>query len=146
MISKRFDYFKYCEARSTLHQDSFYRSYSYDMLVPASQPSTTCKNCQKQNVIVNSEINRKQANLQIPGKLNAPIKFTSPEIVKLTIQHHRLKCKQPESRIEEMQTALEQCRENVPPELNNDLITIYSGIKQNNIPPFMKLFWEEQQK
>ena len=111
-----------------------------------SSCESTCKNCQKQNVIVNSEINHKQANLQIPAKLNAPIKFTSPGRVKLTIQHHRLKCKQLESRIEEMQTALEKCSENVTPELNNDLITIYCGIEQNNIPPFMKLFWEEQQK
>ena len=117
------------------------------MLVPASQPSTTCKNCQKQNVIVNSEINRKQTNLQIPAKLNAPIKFISTERVKLTIQHHRLKCKQLESRIEEMRTALEKCGENVTPELKNDLITICSGIEQNNIPPLlMKLFLEEQQK
>ena len=45
-----------------------------------------------------------------------------------------------------MQTALEKCSENVTPELNNDLITIYSAIEQNNIPPFMKFFWEEQQK
>ena len=116
------------------------------MLVPASQPSTICKNCQKQNVIVNSEINRKEANLQIPAKLNAPIKFASPERVKLAIQHHRLKFKQLKSRIEEMQTALEKYSENVTPELNNDFITIYSGIEQNNIPPFMKLFWEEQHK
>ena len=85
VISKTFDYFKYCESKSTLHQDAFYRSNSCDMLVPASQPSTTCKNCQKQNVIVNSEINHKQANLQILAKLNALIKFTSPERVKLTI-------------------------------------------------------------
>ena len=86
------------------------------MLVPANQQSTTCKNCQKQNVIVNSEINRKRANLIIPTKLNAPIKFTSPERVKLFMQHHRLQCKQLESRIEEMQTDMEKCSENVTPE------------------------------
>ena len=45
VISKTFDYLKYFAARSTLHQDSFYRSSSCDMLVPASQPSTTCKKC-----------------------------------------------------------------------------------------------------
>ena len=63
------------EARSTLHQDSFYHSNYCDMLVPASQPSTTCKNCQKQNVIVNSEINRKQANLQIPAEVECTNKI-----------------------------------------------------------------------
>ena len=31
-------------------------------------------------------------------------------------------------------------------ELSNDLISIYSASDQKNIPPFMKLFWEEQQK
>ena len=65
-----------------------------------------------------------------------PIKCTSPERVKLTIQHHRLKCKQLESRIEEMQTALEKCNENVTPELNNDLITTLASKSKSNLKPY----------
>ena len=75
----------------------------------------------KANVIVNSEINRKQANLQIPSKLNVPIKFTSPERVKLGIVNLNRR------------NALEKYSENITPELSNDLVTIYSGIEPNNI-------------
>ena len=67
-----------------------------------------------------------------PGK--APIKFTSSEKVKLTLQQHRLENKQLHSQIDKMKSALE----------NHDLISIFSGTDQQKIPPFMKLFWEEQ--
>ena len=129
--------------RSQLFTKMHFIVITCDMLVPASQPSTTCKNCQKQNVIRNSEINCKQANRQIPGQLNAAIKFAFYERVKLTIQHHRLQCTQLELRIEKIRTALEKYSENVTAELSNDLVTIYSGSEQNNIPSSMKLFWED---
>ena len=45
-----------------------------------------------------------------------------------------------------MKSARENCSQKVNPELNNDLISIFSGTDQQKIPPFMKLFWEEQQR
>ena len=42
--------------------------------------------------------------------------------------------------------ALKNCSQKVNPELNNDLISIFSGTDQQKIPPFMKLFWEEHQR
>ena len=37
---------------------------------------------------------RKYDNLSAPAKRNAPIKFTSPERVKLTMQNYRLESKE----------------------------------------------------
>ena len=34
----------------------------------------------------------------------------------------------------------------VDPELNDDFVSLLSGCDQKTVPPFMKLFWEEQQK
>ena len=81
-----------------------------------------------------------------PAKLKAPIKYTSSEKVKLTLQQHRLENKQLHSQIDKMKSALENCSQKVNPELNNDLISNFSGTDQQKIPPFMKLFWEDQQR
>ena len=45
-----------------------------------------------------------------------------------------------------MKSALENCSQKVNPEPNNDLISLFSGTDQQKIPPFMKLFWGEQQR
>ena len=81
-----------------------------------------------------------------PAKLNAPVKFTSPDRLKLTLQQQRLECKQLEEQLENMRKTLEKESEVINPELNNDLVTLFSGSNQKDVPPLMKLFWEEQQK
>ena len=43
-------------------------------------------------------------------------------------------------------TALELNSEKVCPELCADFVSLFSGCDQKDVPPFMKLFWEEQQK
>ena len=144
-VPKTFDYFTYqTSAKAKLHQVEFNRSQSCSLLVPdVTQP---CRNCKCLNVRVMSEINRKNVNLEAPSKLKAPIKFTSSEKVKLTLQQHRLENKQLHSQIDKMKSALENCSQKVNPELNNDLISIFSGTDLQKIPPFMKLFWKEQQR
>ena len=81
-----------------------------------------------------------------PAKLNAPIKFTSPERIKLTLQDHRLKCKQLGEELAKMRSAIECHSEIVDPQLSNDFKTIFSGCGTSTVPDFMKLFWGEQQK
>ena len=144
-VPKSFDYFTYqTSAKAKLHQVEFNRSQSCSLLVPdVTQP---CRNCKCLNVRVMSEINRKKVNLEAPVKLKAPIKFTSSEKVKLTLQQHRLENIQLHSQIDKMKSALENCSQKFNPELNNDLISIFSGTDQQKIPPFMKLFWKEQQR
>ena len=53
-----------------------------------------------------------------PAKLNAPIKFTSPDN---------------DSHI-------------VSPELSTNFQKLFSQSNEKDVPPFMKLFWQEQQK
>ena len=45
-----------------------------------------------------------------------------------------------------MKTALELNSEKVSPELVADFVSLFPGCDQKDAPPFMKLFWEEQQK
>ena len=70
------------------------------------------------------------------------MKFTSPERLKLTMQHQRLQCKQLKQQIEDMNTSLEKHSRQVSPELDKDFTTLFSGVNQKEVPPFMKLFWE----
>ena len=44
-----------------------------------------------------------------------------------------------------MKTALELNSEKVSPELSAEFVSLFSGCDQTDVPPFMKLFWEEQQ-
>ena len=81
-------------------------------------------------------LNEKNFNNFLP-----PIKFTSSEKIKLILQQHKLENKQLQSQIDKMKSALENCSQKVNPEINNDLITPFSGTDQQKIPPFMKLFW-----
>ena len=66
--------------------------------------------------------------------------------LKLTLQDHRLKCKQLEDELFKMRTAIETLSEIVDTELNQDFQTIFSGRDKTDVPNFMKLFWEEQQQ
>ena len=45
-----------------------------------------------------------------------------------------------------MKTSLELNSEKISPELCADFVSLFSGCDQKDVPPFMKLFWEEQQK
>ena len=130
-VPKTFDYFSYqTSAKTKLHQVELNRSESCSLLVPdLTQP---CRNCKSLNVRVTSEINRKNANLEAPAKLKTPIKFTSSEKIKLTLL---------QSQIDKMKSALDNCSQKDTPELNNDLISLFSDTDQQKIPPFMKLFW-----
>ena len=109
----------------------------------SENPCSSCCSCST-NIIY--ETNRKESRLKVPAKLNAPIKFTSPDRIKLTLQDHRLKCKQLEHQIQEMRSSLEKFSEPVDSELGKDFVSLFDNCDEKVIPPFMKLFWQEQQK
>ena len=131
-------------AAGPLHQSKWYRPLSCLLLIPES--SEKCAEC----IIVESRekvsLKRKRDNLNAPAKLKAPISFTSPERVKLTLQNYRLENKQLKDEIVIMQKEISQNSVNVDNNLGDDFISIMSGADKSKIPPFMKLFWEEQQK
>ena len=69
-------------------------------------------------------LKRKRNNLISPAKLKAPVTLTSPERIKLTLQGLHVENKQ----------------------LQEELVKIMCAADKSNITPFMKMFWEEQQK
>ena len=105
-----------------------------------------CKSCHEENIKFNKEINYKKSVLTAPAKLNAPIKFASPDRIKLTLQHKRLECKQLEDQDSNMKKALDNDSQIVGPELPTDFQKLFSQSNEKDVPPFMKLFWQEQQK
>ena len=107
---------------------------------------STCSSCVALEKKGKRSFKQKKENLFVPAKLNAPIKFTSPERLKATIQTFRVENKELKNQIEEMQVEISQKSVPVDNELNNDFLSIMSQADKNKIPPFMKFFWEEQQK
>ena len=88
---------------------------------------------------------RKKDNLTLPAKVKAPISLTSARI-KLTLQNYRLENKELKSEIGQMQKEIQNQSLPVNNNLEKDLISIMLNANSKDIPPFMKLFWEEQQK
>ena len=87
----------------------------------------------------------KKADLFAPAKLNAPVKSTSRDRIKLILQLKRLECKQLEREISNMRKALHSDSKNVSSELSSDFQKLFSQCNEKEIPPCIKLFWEEQQ-
>ena len=93
-----------------------------------------------------SQVNLKKAVLTAPARLNAPVRFTSPDKSKLTLQQKRSKCKQLEREIFNMRKALDSDSKKVSSKLSSAFQKLFAPFNEKEIPPFMKLFWEEQQK
>ena len=81
----------------------------------------------------------------VPAKLNALIKFTSPERLKLTIQNYRSENKVLKAEIDDMKREILTKSRPIDDELSKDFISIMSNVDKDEIPPFMIFFWEEQQ-
>ena len=98
VLPKKFNYFDYIntDVKQQVHQDEYFRSKSSD---------NSCKGCHEENIKFNKEINYKKSVLMAPAKLNAPIKFTSPDRIKLTLQHKLLECNQLEEQISNIKLA-----------------------------------------
>ena len=144
VIPRKFSYLEFQQSCSPPRflQDEFLRSLNCPLLISGKNQ---CSSCLDHGANLNYEIKRKESRLNQPAKLFAPIKFTSPERIKLTLQQNRLKCKELEQQIEEMRQSLANHSKPVDPQLNQDLLSLFSGCDEKDMPPFMKLFWEEQQ-
>ena len=89
---------------------------------------------------------RKSDNLSARAKLNAPIKFTSPERVKLIMQNYQLENKELKFELFKLKEEIEYKSIPVDNELSSDFCTIMSDVDKSTVPPFIYIFWEEQQK
>ena len=109
-----------------------------------------CIGCsQKQKKLLqrnNKSIKRKANSLTIPLKTKAPISFTSPERIKVTIQSYRIENKMFKSEIQNLQHEISKSSLKVHDGLSTDLIKIMSNADKLEVSPFMKFFWEEHQK
>ena len=126
-----------------LHQTDFFRAESCQYLLPPLTPSSTpCLSCSSLLKKETSSFKCKADNLLVPAKPNASIKFTAPDKVKLTLQNYRIENKD----LERMKELIVENNIKITYDLNNDLKSIISNADIDKMPPFMKFFWEEQQK
>ena len=97
-------------------------------------------------MLCTKEMAVKKRRKQVPAKLKAPVSFTSPQRLKLTLQEQRLKCSQLENKIMQMTSELERSSIFIDKEVGQDIIKILGGTDEKNITPFMNLFRQQQQK
>ena len=70
----------------------------------------------------------------------------SPKRLKLTLQQHRIENKELNTKIVHLNDEIQKSAVSTSPSLNNDLVSIMSSADPSKVCPFMKFFWEEQQK
>ena len=153
IILKKFTPF---ECKNQIWENKFYRSplcsllISSDKLQEDTSNNKSCKNCLKYESTKLSQmkkINTKQKNVNLtPAKSKAPISKLSNERLKITLQHYRIENKSLMLHINELKQATEKSSVKVSEELSEDFVTIVSNADQTKMPPFMKFFWDEQQK
>ena len=143
IVPKKFNLFEVndCDNPFPVNQTEYFRSQSCEILVATAGICCACNTLQSKKV---KSLKRKSTYLHVPAKLNAPISITSPERIVLTLQGHRLENRMLQAQIEELKLEIHTAARSVSEDLNHDLISIMSS--NTNITPFMKLFWEEQQK
>ena len=96
-------------------------------------------------LIVSNWRQRKAAELATPAKLNAPVKFTAPEKLELTIIGYRLQNRSLTDQLVEMRNEIKNHYLPVTNGCNKDFISIMSNADKSKMPNFMKLLWEEHQ-
>ena len=147
VIQKKVFYQKYleCDHSDRKHTQEFLRSSTCEMLLK-NFDNDVCQPCQKKTSNLKYEGRKKRAASSEPAKLKAPVSITSPERLVLTLKQQRLKNKELEENLAKMQLEIEKSGQKINETLEDDLISLYSKGDNNSIPPFMKLFWDEQQK
>ncbi len=127
----------------TLSQDEYLRANKCHVLVKSS---SKCPECIIKEQYELKQLKTKETTECLPAKLKAPLSATKPVRVKLALQQSRLQCKQLENEVAKMKQEIKNSSKPVSPELGDDFKQIFSTCDDRKIPPFMKLFWLEQQK
>ena len=79
-----------------------------------------CKNCHPENIKFETDFNFKKAVLTATANLNAPVKVTSPDRIKLKLQQKRFECKQLEKKISNIKKALNSDSKKISSELSSE--------------------------
>ena len=106
---------------------------------------SVCDRCNDYAVHNGAAQKAKQRRLSTPAHVKAPVSKTDPVRLKLTLQEQRLRCSELERELCEMRSELQKSSINVDHELSNDFAKLLSS-SNNEITPFMSLFWQQQQK
>ena len=115
----------------------YYRSAACDIIVDKSKPCDPCKTIEKQL----RKVAKKRAKAS-SAKSNAPLAACGPGKLRATVVATRLKCKQLEERLEELQERITEQGISIDKSLEDDILKIMDG--QNlETTPHMKFFWQE---
>ena len=120
-------------------------SRTVDCVMLINSQVSQCVQCNSHDHKLNKIRTIQQNKVIKPAHINAPISFTSPDRVKLTLQQSRLKCSQLERRIQLMQIELQKSSVVVDHDLSKDLTEVMSH-NTSGVTPFMNLFWQQQKK
>ena len=146
MNPKKFNFSTLDEHPMPLSQDEYLRSPSCPLLIK----SPKCSECLKKEVKLRSQHNAKRKASAEPVKPNAPLTLTSPDRLQVTVQHQRQENKLLKNQnlllSEKLQAALEKDSVAVDDEISQDFVDIFKGVPGEKVAPFMRLFWEEQQR
>ena len=127
---------------SPLLQTVINRSLECRILIEKESQCRSCKTIEKRE---EKNLKRKHESQVVPAKLNAPISKTSSERIKATLQSYRVQNNELKSQIEEMKEEIKNSSVQVAEDLSKDLGDLMSGANDEDIPSFMRLFWNEQQ-
>ena len=122
--------------------------HSSDALISCqSEICDKCKKFEHKKINNSHKIQvQKEKKTIIPVKPNTPISQTSSERIKLTLQSYRIENKELKLKVQQLQEEISKFSLTVRDELDNDLVLIMPDADPSNVSPFMKFFWEEQQK
>ena len=142
-VPKKFVLFPEEDSSSPLCQTVYYRSSNCRTLTDDVPQCQSCKERESTEVVL---LERNKKTLQTPAKLKAPLSKTSTERIKLAMQAYRIENKELQDQIVKMKEAIASSSVPIDKEFSDDFVSIIKGTDPKKIPPFMKLFWEEQQK
>ena len=106
----------------------------------------TSKNLKEMPYPPQKKLLKRKGNSITPAKTNAPISQTSSEGLKLIIQTYQMRNKELKMKLGELQEEISKASLPVRADLNKDFKSIMLETDQRKTLPFMRLFWEQQQK
>ena len=142
--AKKFSLF-FDEAHQPLSETVFFRPPSCEIMT-SEVTENKCNVCFRLQNKETKKFQNISKDELLPAKPNAPVSNTNPERIKLALQEYRIENKALKSELETMKKEIETKSLPVSDSLNSDLEVIMSSAEQTSMPPFMKLFWEQQQK
>nr|XP_047126023.1 uncharacterized protein LOC124807751 [Hydra vulgaris] len=131
----------------TTFETKFNRSTLCLLLIKSGNICNECKTLElSHNNKHLKAVKRKAETITKPAQLNAPISFTSPDRIKLTLQNYRSENAFLKQEIKIMQEEIQKNSFQVTSDLDDDMKSLMSNAFSKYVSPFMKFFWNKQQK